>query len=58
MNQWDQNGPVNAYALPAPRGDEPVRGRTRGVSRLYRDDRVNPAAVRRALYGFLDDHLR
>ena len=26
--------------------------------RLYRDDRVNPAAVRRALYGFLDDHLR
>lgn len=26
--------------------------------RLYRDDRANPTAVRRALRGFLDDHLR
>jgi hypothetical protein len=26
--------------------------------RLHRDDRLNLAAVRKALYGFLDDHLR
>jgi hypothetical protein len=29
-----------------------------GRGRLHRDDRSNPVAVRKALYGCLDDHLR